>query len=64
VPNISAHLLGETLHVEGDSGGEFSVDVSALSFAHMVLSHNLYGNEGNDAMCAFAAYYEAVKAYR
>ena len=64
VPNISAHLLGETLHVEGDSGGEFSVDVSALSFAHTVLSHNLYGNEGNDAMCAFAAYYEAVKAYR
>ena len=64
IPNIPAHRLGDMITITGDAGGEFTVRVSALSYARSVLASTATNKAAKDGLSALYEYYAAVVAFR
>ncbi|MDO4193985.1 MAG: hypothetical protein Q4D24_11825, partial [Erysipelotrichaceae bacterium] len=64
ISNIAASLLGQTITINGDADGEFTITVSALSYARSVLNNDSYDAEAKNTLAALYKYYDAVVAYR
>lgn len=64
IPGIAAHQLGDTITITGNAGGEFTVRVSALSYARSVLNNDSFDEYAKNAMAALYYYYDAVMQYR
>lgn len=62
ISGISAHLLGKAYTVVVN--GTMTVNVSALSYAHAVLSGTTVSENAKNAMAALYAYYNATVAYQ
>ena len=60
---ISAHRLGDTITITGTAGSDFTITLSALSYARAVLNSEAFNADAKNTMAAFYQYYAAVKAY-
>ena len=63
IPNVSAHRLGDRITIEGEAGGNFRVEVSALSYVRDVLTYNK-DTESRDGLSSLYAYCAAAVACR
>ena len=64
VTGISAHRLGDTITVTGTAGGDFTIEVSALSYVRSILGSDAFDTDAKYAMAALYKYYDAVMEYR
>ena len=53
-----------TITVSGTAGGNFTINVSALSYVRSVLNSDKYKGDAQNAVMALYKYYEAVMGYR
>ncbi len=63
IPNISAHKLGDRITITGNAEGNFTVEVSPLSFVRDVLTHETK-TESLNGLSSLYAYYTAAIAYK
>ena len=67
IGGISAHKLGDTYRVVVSAGGEFTIDVSALSYVNTVLNStdSRFNNDTSHyAVTALYRYYLAATNYK
>ncbi|MBQ3346557.1 MAG: CotH kinase family protein, partial [Synergistaceae bacterium] len=64
ISGISAHMLGDVYTIHVDAGGEFDIEVSALSYANAVMNSKRADDELKKAVIALYKYYDATMEYR
>ncbi|MBR0257138.1 MAG: CotH kinase family protein, partial [Synergistaceae bacterium] len=64
ISGISAHMLGDTYKIRVNAGGEFTVRVSALSYANAAMNSSSTSNDMKKAAIALYKYYDATMNYR
>ena len=64
IPNISAHMLGDMITINGTAGSAFTVQVCALSYVRSVLNNAGSTEAAKNGLASLYAYYDATMAYR
>ena len=64
ITNIPAAWLGDKVTITGTAGGEFTVEVSALSYVYSVVNSDTMNQDAKNAVASLYYYYTTTEAYR
>ena len=66
IEGINASQLADTITVNGDADGSFTIQISVLAYVRSLLGSSTYANnrKAKDSVMALYYYYQKTMAYR